>query len=98
MQVSQQHKKKEFTDALGRVIVKLRTTSNRSVRSIAYEINMSKTTLLLSESGKLDPQMTTFCKIAEAFYIKPEKLLQMVYEELPENWTIIEDNTQDYDI
>lgn len=92
MQVSQQDKKKEFMQALGRVISKLREKSNRSARSIAYEINMSKTTLLLSESGKLDPQITTFCRIAEAFYIKPEKLLQMVYEELPENWTIIEEN------
>ena len=88
MQV-QQDKKKEFTQALGRVVTRLRTESKRSARSIAYEINLSKTTLLLAESGGLDPQITTFCRIAEAFYLKPEKLLQMVYE-LPENWTIIE--------
>ena len=29
-------------------------------------------------------------KIAEAFYIKPENLLQMIYNELPEDWSIIE--------
>ena len=45
---------------------------------------------MLVESGELAPQMTTFCKIAEAFYLKPEKLLQMIYEEFPENWTLIE--------
>lgn len=83
-------KKREFIQALGRVIKKLREESKQSARSIAYEINMSKTTLLLTEAGKLDPQITTFCKISEAFYIPPEKLLKMVYDELPENWTIIE--------
>lgn len=92
MQAFQPDKKKEFMQALGRVITKLHAKSKRSARSIAYEINMSKTTLLLSEVGKLDPQLTTFCKIAEAFYIKPETLLQMVYEELPDNWTIIDEN------
>ncbi len=71
---------------------KLRADSKRSARSVAYDINMSKTTLLLSETGKLDPQITTFCRIAEAYYLKPEKLLQMIYEELPENWTMTEDD------
>lgn len=89
MQV-QEKKKKEFLEALGRVITGLRAESNRSARSVAYEINMSKTTLLKAEAGSLDTQITTFCRIAEAFYVKPEKLLQMVYDELPENWTIIE--------
>lgn len=95
MQVSKQNKKKEFLQALGKVISELRAKSKRSARAVAYDINMSKTTLLLSETGNLDLQITTFCKIAEAFYIKPDTLLQMVYKELPENWTIIEDNIQD---
>lgn len=89
MQV-QEDKKKEFLIAFGKVITKLRAKSNRSARSIAYEINMSKTTLLKAEEGSLDTQITTFCKIAEAFYIKPENLLQMIYDELPEDWSIIE--------
>lgn len=87
-----QTKKKEFLQAFGRVMSKLRSDSKRSARSVSYDINMSKTTLLLSESGKLDPQLTTFCRIAEAYYLKPEKLLQMIYEELPENWTMTEDD------
>ncbi len=90
MQATQDDKRKEFTNALGRVVKKLRSQSKRSARSIAYEINLSKTTLLLTESGKLDPQMTTFCKLSEAFYIPPDQLLKMVYDELPKNWTIIE--------
>ncbi len=90
MQAFENNKKKEFTEALGKVLSQLQKQSNRSVRSIAYEMDMSKTTLLLSEKGLLDPQMTTFCKIAEAFYIKPDKLLQMVYNELPKDWSFID--------
>ena len=90
MQASEQKKKKEFAIALGKVISRLKKDSGRSSRAIAYEINLSKTTLLLAQNGELDPQLTTFCRIAEAFYIKPEKLLEMVFEELPENWSFIE--------
>ncbi len=92
MQQSQKKKKQEFTKALGKVLTRLRQESKRSARSISYEADMSKTTLLLSEAGQLDPQLTTFCKIAEAFYLTPEKLIRMVYDELPDNWTIIEEN------
>ena len=83
-------KKQEFIQAFGRAIKKLREESKRSAHSISYEINLSKTTLLLAETGKLDPQITTFCKLSEAFYIPPDKLLKMVYEELPKDWTIVD--------
>lgn len=88
--MQQKDKKQEFINAFGRVIKKLREESKRSARSISYEINISKTTLLLAETGNLDPQITTFCKLAEAFYIPPERLLKMIYEELPNDWTIID--------
>ena len=90
MQATSQ-KKKEFITALAEVIYELRKNSNRSARSIAYETEMSKTTLLLAEKGKLDPQLTTFCKIAEAFYVSPIELLKLVYKKLPDNWSFIED-------
>lgn len=90
MQVLNDDKKSELTGALGKVLTKLRAKTKRSVRSTALEINLSKTTLLLAEAGKLDPQISTLCKISEAYYIKPEKLFQMIYEELPENWSILE--------
>ena len=85
-------KKNEFLKALGQVIKELHVRSNRSARSIAYDIDISKTTLLLAEKGKLDPQITTFCKLAEAFYLTPEELLKRVYSKLPDRWCFIEDN------
>ena len=93
MQDAEKKKKEKLIQALGKVVSTLRKESKRSARSVSYEINMSKTTLLLAESGKLDPQLSTFCKIAEAFYVKPEKLLEMVYAELPPEWSIIDDST-----
>lgn len=84
------NKKEEFLQALGKVMSRLHDESKLSARSIAYGINISKTTLLLAKDGKLDMQMSTFCKLAEAFYIKPEDLLKLIYEELPENWSFLE--------
>ncbi len=55
--------------ALGKTISKLKAKSNLSSRAVAYSIDLSKTTILLAEKGILDPQITTFCKIAEAFNI-----------------------------
>ena len=90
MQDLETNKKTELSMALGRVVTKLRQESKLSARTVAYGIGISKTTLLLAEAGKLDPQLSTFCKIAEAFYLKPEALLSMVYAELPQGWSITE--------
>ncbi len=84
--MQEQTRKKELSEALGRVVSRLRSEANISARSLAYGINMSKTTLLLTERGKLDPQLSTFCKLAEAFYKKPDELMKLVIDELPENW------------
>lgn len=91
MQEQYLSKREGFSQALGKVILQLREKSKRSTRSISNEIELSKTTLLLAEKGKLDPQLSTFCRIAEAFYIKPDDLLKMVYEELPAEWSFLEE-------
>lgn len=90
MQANNQNKRKLFQKALGTVIQKLRNESKLSVRAVAYSIDLSKTTLLLAEKGDLDPQMTTFCKIAEAFNLKPTELLALIEKELPQNWVLSE--------
>ncbi len=88
----QDEKKREFTKAFGNVIKDLHQKSKRSARSISYETEISKTTLLLAQKGILDPQITTFCKLAEAYYITPVELLNRIYKELPPNWGFLEDN------
>lgn len=84
MQAKQQ--KVELSNALGRVITKLRKQSNISARALVYGTNLAKTSLLLAEKGKLDPQLSTFFKIAEIFYKTPDELMKMVIDELPSDW------------
>lgn len=90
MQENYSEKRKIFNEAFGKVIFKLRNVSNLSVRTVACSIELSKTTLLLAEKGKLDPQITTFCRIAEAYNIKPSELMSMIEKELPVGWTFSE--------
>ena len=90
MQVSDTEKREMFKQALGKVLLKLRKKNKLSARSVAYSVDISKTTVLLAEKGELDPQISTFCKIAEAFYIKPEKLMQMIFQELPNGWSFLD--------
>lgn len=83
----QDKKRKDIlSQALGSVILRLRKETKLSARSLACGMMMSKTTLLLAEKGKLDPQLSTFFSLADAFYVKPNDLVSMVMEELPENW------------
>lgn len=92
MQVLEEEKRKMLKQALANVLVKLRKKNNLSARAVAYSVDLSKTTLLNAEKGELDPQLSTFCKIAEAFYLKPEKLLQMIFQELPKGWNFFDEN------
>lgn len=90
MQDNSANKRKLFQEAMGRVIQKLRKEANLSSRAVAYSIELSKTTILLAQKGELDPQMTTFCKIAEAFNLKPSEFLSLIEKELPPNWVLSE--------
>lgn len=90
MQPDCKEKQKNFNKALANVLTRLRTEQKLSSRAVAYGVDLSKTTILLAEKGKLDPQLSTFCKIAEAFYITPVELLQMVYKELPDGWSFLD--------
>ncbi|MCM1338200.1 MAG: helix-turn-helix domain-containing protein [Muribaculaceae bacterium] len=79
-------RKDELKQALGKVIQELRKDTNISARALSYGTNMSKTTLLLAEQGKLDPRLSTFCNLAEAFYKTPDELMGLIINELPEKW------------
>ena len=54
------------------------------------EIEISKTTILKIEKGQLDPQLSTFCRIASALDISPSKLLSLVEKKLPKNWDFLD--------
>ena len=79
-------RKQELSAAFGRVVSKLKKEANISARTLAYGVNISKTTILLAEQGKLDPQISTFFKISEAFYLQPDEMMKLVIKELPPKW------------
>ena len=87
MQVfSEKNKKQLLCVSLGKVLTKLRQEAGLSARAVSYSIDISKTTLLLAEAGKLDPQISTFYRLAEAYNMKPSQLLSMIEDELPDSW------------
>ncbi len=90
MQVNYEEKRRELSAALGKAVAKLRKQAKHSARSISYESELSKTTILLIEQGKLDPQLSTFCRLAEAFYIKPSELMELIQKELPSEWSFLD--------
>ena len=71
MQPCERDKKDIFNETFGKILTKLQNENKLSARAISYGIDISKTTFLLAKNGQLNPQMITFCKLAEAFNLKP---------------------------
>lgn len=90
MQEQYKLKRKELCKALAKVVSELRKKNNKSANLFANEIELSKTTILNIEKEVLDPQLSTFCRIAGAFNISPSELLKLVERKLPENWSFLE--------
>ena len=90
MQEQYKKKRQELSGALSEVISDLRQNSKKSANLFANEIEISKTTLLNMEKGLLDPQLSTFCRIASALNISPSKLLELIEKKLPKNWDFLD--------
>ena len=90
MQEQYKKKRQELSLALSEVIGDLRQKSKKSANLFANEIEISKTTILKIEKGMLDPQLSTFCRIASAFDVTPSKLLLLIEKKLPKDWDFLE--------
>ena len=90
MQEQYKKKRQELANALSEVVSDLRQSGKKSANLFANEIEISKTTILKLEKGLLDPQLSTFCRIASAFNISSSKLLELVEKKLPENWDFLD--------
>ena len=90
--MQQQYKKKrqELSKALSEAVYDLRQKDKKSANLFANEIELSKTTILKIEKGTLDPQLSTFCRIASALNISPTKLFALIEKKLPENWDFLD--------
>ena len=82
-----QELKKEFRSSIAVVIKKLR---KKSITKSADEIGMGKSLWADLENGIKDPQFSTLWRIAEGLEIRPHTLVQMIEEELGENFSFLE--------
>ncbi len=83
-----QKRKSLIMKTLGKNIKKLR--GEQSQFMLASENDISVSIISTIERGMKDPQFTTLFKIAEALNIKPSKLVKLVEDGLPEDFTLID--------
>ncbi len=80
--------KKLIFIAAGKVLKKYRQKKSNYMLGAEYDISTS----LLSniERGLKDPQLSTVFKLSEALGIRPYEFVKEVEENLPKNFTLIE--------
>ncbi len=81
-------KKQKILNSLAKIIKKLR--GRQSQFMLASENDISTSIISTVERALKDPQMTTFFKLAEALNIKPYKLMKMIEDDLPDDFTLID--------
>lgn len=90
MQEQYKKKREELSKALSEAISELRQKDKKSANLFANEIEISKTTILKIDKGQLDPQLSTFFRIASALNISPTKLVALIEKKLPQNWDFLD--------
>ena len=84
-----QDKKIKLQKSLGKIITSER--KNISITQLSMVIDLSKSIWSDVEKGKKDIQLSTFWRIAEALYIKPSELLQLIEDDLGEDFSFIDE-------
>ena len=82
-----QELKKELQNAIAKVVKKQR---KKSITKSADEIGMGKSLWADLENGIKDPQFSTLWRIAEGLDIKPHELIELVENELGDNFSFLE--------
>lgn len=81
-------KKQKILNSLAKIIKELR--GRQSQFMLASENDISTSIISTVERALKDPQVTTLFKLAEALNIKPHKLIKMLKDDLPSNFTLID--------
>ena len=81
-------KKQKILNSLAKIIRELR--GRQSQFMLASENDISTSIISTVERALKDPQVTTLFKLAEALNIKPHKLIKMLEDDLPSNFTLID--------
>ena len=86
--MQQNENKRTITKAAGKVLKELKGSKSNYLLGAEYDISTSLLNHI--ERGIKDPQLTTVFKLAEALGVRPWEFVKKVEENLPENFTLIE--------
>lgn len=81
-------KKQKILNSLAVNIQKLR--GRKSQFLVASENDISISIISTIERGLKDPQLTTFFKLAQALNVKPHKLMKLIEDDLPQDFSLID--------
>ena len=84
-------KKELLNKVIGEVIKEKRAVKNKGILLLAYEYDLSTSSLIQTEKGKRDPQISTLWKIANALDMKFSSFILEVESRLPEDFKLIDD-------
>ena len=76
---------------LGELIRKKRLKNYDSGHKFSCEYGIDSGHYSRIENGKIDCKITTFYKLAQALGLKPSKLMELLEQELGENFSLIDD-------
>ena len=82
------YKKQIILNSLAKIVKKLR--GRQSQFMLASENDISTSIISTIERSLKDPQHTTFYKLAEAFNLKPHRLMKMIEDDLPKDFSLID--------
>ena len=81
-------KKQKILNSLAVNIQKLR--GRKSQFLVASENDISISIISTIERALKDPQLTTFFKLAQALNVKPHKLMKLIEDDLPQDFSLID--------
>ncbi|MBR1775895.1 hypothetical protein IJ750_02325 [bacterium] len=87
---SKLNKKSQLLKIIGKIIKKHRLATKKGILLHAYEFDIPSSSLNLVEHGARDCQITTLWKIANSFGMTFGEFINEVEEQLPENFTLID--------
>ena len=80
MQASKLKNNKQICKILGSVVQELKKEKKKSI--LAYESDLPRSVVYAILDGEKDPQLTTFCRLALGFDLKPSELMKIVEDKI----------------
>lgn len=84
-------KKELLCSVIGEIIKEKRKKLDKGILLLAYEYDLSTSSLIQTEKGKRDLQVSTLWKIANALGMKFSEFALLVEKRLPKNFKLIDD-------